>query len=302
MELAVERIRAAIASGQKIAIFGDYDVDGVTSTTVLKRTLDQLGATVTTVLPHRERDGYGLNIPAIERIAAEGASLLIALDCGTSDHAELARAHALGLQTIVVDHHHIDATVELPGTAFVSPQRADSRYPFRELAAVGVTYHLSRALLGDADATHLLPYVALGTVADVVPLVGDNRILTSIGLKNFARDADLGLMALAVSSGLNPAEISSRHCGFVLGPRINAAGRMADPNVALNLLLTDDDTMARRLSIELGRLNAERQQLVQQMLDSAESKPRNKTARWHHCSWSVAKTGASVLLGWWLGD
>ncbi len=269
MNLAVERIRAALAEDHGIAIFGDYDVDGVTSTATLKRALDRLGARATTYLPHRERDGYGLNTGAIDRMVADGASLLVALDCGTSDQVELDYAHSLGLETVVVDHHHVGAA-ELPGTAFVSAQRADSEYPFPDLAAVGVTYHLVRALLGNDGAMEFLPLVALGTIADVVPLVGENRVLASIGLERFAQHAIVGLETLAVSSGLDPGHVTSRHCGFVLGPRINAAGRMADPDIALELLLTDDQSRAEDLAGELGRLNSERQRTVQEMLDAAD--------------------------------
>ncbi len=271
MDLAVDRIRRAIESGQLIAIFGDYDVDGITSTATLKRALDRLGARSITRLPHRERDGYGLNTRAIDEIAGQGASVLIALDCGTSDHLELAHAQTLGLSTIVVDHHHV-GNASLPETAFVSPHRAESRYPFHDLAAVGVTYHLVRALLGDDAAREFLPLVALGTVADVVPLVGDNRVLTYEGLKRFAQSGPVGLRSLALSSGLDPSAITSRHCGFVLGPRINAAGRMADPTTALEMLLTDDESKADRLAFELGKLNSDRQRKVQQMLDVAEAK------------------------------
>ncbi len=269
MVLAVERIRSAITAKQLIAIFGDYDVDGITSTATLKRALDRLGARSTTYLPHRERDGYGLNFDAIDRMIAEGAALLVALDCGTSDAAELAHARSGGLTTVVVDHHHVGGAT-LPDTAFVSPQRPDSAYPFRDLAAVGVTYHLVRALIGDDAAADFLPLVALGTVADVVPLVGDNRILTTIGLKTFARCASIGLQTLALSSGLDPAHVTSRHCGFVLGPRINAAGRMAEPRMALDLLLTDDQGRASALASELSSLNAQRQRAVHDMLDAAE--------------------------------
>ncbi len=269
MNLAVQRIRTSFAADHGIAIFGDYDVDGVTSTATLKRALDRLGARSTTYLPHRERDGYGLNTGAIDRMVTDGASLLVALDCGTSDQVELDYARSRGLETVVVDHHHVGAA-ELPGTAFVSPQRAESHYPFRDLAAVGVTYHLVRALIGNDGAKEFLPLVALGTIADVVPLVGENRALASIGLEHFAQHAIVGLETLALSSGLDPRHITSRHCGFVLGPRINAAGRMAEPDIALELLLTNDQSRAEVLASELGRLNTERQRAVQEMLDVAD--------------------------------
>lgn len=270
MRLAVDLIKQAVNAHSLIAIFGDYDVDGVTSTAMLARALASLGARTNTYLPHRERDGYGLNLNAVEEMSAAGASLLIALDCGTSDETELDFAQSRGLSTIVVDHHRV-GNVELPQTAFVSPRRAVSAYPFKDLAAVGVTYHLVRALVGDEKAQGFLPLAALGTVADVVPLVGDNRVFASVGLRNFAADAVVGLQKLAIDSGLDPAGITSRHCGFVLGPRVNAAGRMADPHIALQLLLTDNESEANRLAAELGWLNSERQRVVQNMLDAAEA-------------------------------
>lgn len=269
MRLAVERVMQAVNSDSLIAIFGDYDVDGITSTAMLERALRYLGARTRTYLPHRERDGYGLNLGAIDDMSAAGASVVITLDCGTSDQTEIDHARARGLSTIVVDHHRV-GHAELPHTAFVSPRRSTSEYPFEDLAAVGVTYHLVRALVGDDKAQEYLPLAALGTVADVVPLVGDNRVFTSVGLRTFAADAVVGLRALAIDSGLDPARVTSRHCGFVLGPRINAAGRMADPHIALQLLLTDDEADAYRLAIKLSRLNAERQRIVQDMLDAAE--------------------------------
>ncbi|HEX3723540.1 MAG TPA: DHH family phosphoesterase, partial [Nitrolancea sp.] len=225
MGLAVERITGAIANDRTIGIFGDYDVDGITSTAVLKRAIDLLGGHAQTYLPHRMRDGYGLNIAAIDRMVADGVSLLVALDCGTSNAVEINHAHAVGLRTVVVDHHHVVQS-RLTDTAFVSAQRPDSVFPFPQLAAVGVTYYLIRALLGDERASTLLPLVALGTVADVVPLVGENRTLVAHGLRRFAADAVLGLKQLAANAGLDAAHISSYHCGYVLGPRINAAGRM----------------------------------------------------------------------------
>ncbi|HVX30246.1 MAG TPA: single-stranded-DNA-specific exonuclease RecJ, partial [Nitrolancea sp.] len=271
MQLAVQRIRDAIDAGQVIGIFGDYDADGVTSTAVLTRALALLDANVRTYLPHRIHDGYGLNRGAIDRMVADGVSLLVALDCGTSDFDEIVYAQSHGLRTVVVDHHHIQpGQAPLPDTAFVSAQRADSTFPFNELAAVGVTYYLVRALLGDARAATFLPLVALGTVADVVPLAGENRTLVQHGLRRFARDGVLGLRCLADEAGIDAANVSSYHCGFVLGPRINAAGRMAEPDIALELLLTDDRVRAAELAQQLGKLNATRQQQVRAMLAAAE--------------------------------
>jgi single-stranded-DNA-specific exonuclease len=271
MNLAVQRITEAIAAGQLIGIFGDYDADGVTSTATLTRAVAMLGGQVRTYLPHRINDGYGLNRGAIDRMVADGVSLLVALDCGTSDVDEIIYAQAHGLSTVVVDHHHIKpGQAPLPDTAFVSAQRADSVFPFSELAAVGVTYYLVRALLGDERAATFLPLVALGTVADVVPLIGENRTLVQHGLRRFARDGVIGLQALAREAGIDASSVSSYHCGYILGPRINAAGRMAEPDIALELLLTDDRVRAADLADQLGKLNAARQQRVRSMLAQAE--------------------------------
>ena len=271
MQLAVRRIMDAIAAKAMIGIFGDYDADGVTSTATLARAITQLGGAVRTYLPHRIHDGYGLNRRAIDQMAADGVSLLVALDCGTSDVDEIMYAQLLGLKTIVVDHHHIQpGQAPLPDTAFVSAQRAESAFPFRELAAVGVTYYLVRALLGDERAATFLPLVALGTVADVVPLTGENRTLVQHGLRRFARDGVVGLQSLAREAGIDPTSVSSYHCGYILGPRINAAGRMAEPDIALELLLTDDRLRATELADRLGKLNATRQQHVRSMLVQAE--------------------------------
>lgn len=273
LDLAVERIHAAIRHRRPIAVFGDYDVDGLTSTALLTRVLRRLGAEVRPYVPNRLQDGYGLNLAAVGRIIQDGASLLLTADCGTSNARELAAAHQGGLETVVLDHHHVRG-VALPGTAFVSPQREDCRYPFREMAAVGVCYQLARALIGDQQAAAMLPLAALGTVADVVPLVGENRTMVAHGLARFASDAPVGLIMLARQADIDPYRVTSWHCGFILGPRINAAGRMADPHTALDLLLTDDEAEAARLALELGRLNARRQRVMARMIEEAEEKVR----------------------------
>lgn len=271
LELACTRISAAIDAGRRIAVFGDYDVDGITSTTILVRALQELGADVRAFLPNRLTDGYGLNERLVRDIIETGAGLLITVDCGTGDAEELALARQAGLETVVIDHHQVHEPLR-DGTAFVSPQRPDSTYPFRPLAAVGVTFHLVRALLGDERAKTYLPYVALGTVADVVPLIGENRVLVAAGLQAMAKNAPLGLRALAEEAGVDLRQVASWHLGFLLGPRLNAAGRMNDPRIALDLFLTDDTLEARRLARELGRLNAQRQQTMEQMLGSVDAR------------------------------
>lgn len=273
LDLAVERIHSAIRWGTPIAVFGDYDVDGLTSTALLTRVLRGLGADVRPFVPNRILDGYGLNLAAVDRIIKDGAGLLVTADCGTSDSRELAAAQRGGLETVVLDHHQVRG-VELRDTAFVSPRREDCRYPFRDMAAVGVCYHLARALTGEESAAAMLPLVALGTVADVVPLVGENRIMVKHGLARFGSDAPVGLQMLACQANIDPFQVTSWHCGFILGPRINAAGRMADPLTALDLLLTDDEAEASRLALELGKLNAQRQREMARMIAEAEERVR----------------------------
>lgn len=269
MDRAVALIKETLASGGKIAIFGDYDVDGISSTAMLTRALRRLGADPLPVIPHRERDGYGLTQAAIDRLADKGVDLLIAVDCGSGNAEELERALAHGMQAIVLDHHRVHH--DLPATIpFVSPRRDVSRYPEAELAAVGVSYTLLRALLGDDEAEMYLPYVALGTVADVVQLRGENRELVTKGLELLRRWKLPGLQALCSFANIERKTITAFEIGFIIGPRINAAGRMASPDIALDWFLADDQREAIRLAAELDRLNRARQADTQRVLDEAE--------------------------------
>jgi single-stranded-DNA-specific exonuclease len=268
IKIAGVRIQEAIAHGERVAVFGDYDVDGVTSTSVLVRALRDHDADVRAYLPHRERDGYGLNMGAVEQAAKDGCSLLVTVDCGTSDHAELERARSLGIDTIVVDHHHVKQD-EIPALAFISPKRSDSKHPFSEYAAVGVVYQLLRYLFDDPAVDKYLPLVALGTVADVVSLTGANRAIVHHGLEHFGKYAGPGLMALSDVAGVKPDGIQSQHVGFMLGPRINAAGRIDDPWTALNLLLTESATEAETLARELNELNRTRQAMLDEFVTEA---------------------------------
>jgi single-stranded-DNA-specific exonuclease len=268
IEAAATLIRHAIDRNHRIAVFGDYDVDGVTSTALLVQVLRDHGADVRAYLPHRERDGYGLNRGAIDQARGDGCRLLISVDCGTSDRAELEYARALGLDTVVIDHHHVPS-VDIPTEAFVSPKRPDSHHPFAEYSAVGVAYQLLRFLFGEDSVHQYLPLVALGTVADVVSLTGANRAIVHHGLKLFERYASPGLMALADVADVRPDAIRSQHLGFMLGPRINAAGRIDDPWTALELLLTDSATRAEELARTLNNLNRHRQQMLDEYVSEA---------------------------------
>ena len=268
VDIAADRIRTAISLSQPIGVFGDYDVDGVTSTALLVKGLSDLGGNVRAYLPHRERDGYGLNTSAIDQAVQDGRRLLITVDCGASDRRELEYARERGLETIVIDHHYV-ADVNIPCAAFVSARRPDSLHPFAEYAAVGVAWQLMRRLAGDDEMVRYLPLVALGTVADVVPLWGPNRAIVHHGLAQFEEHAGHGLLALAEISGVKPGAMRSHHFGFLLGPRINAAGRIDDPQAALELLLTDSPARAEELARRLNDLNRHRQELLDEFVTEA---------------------------------
>ncbi len=277
---AVDRLGLAHRRREAVAVFGDYDVDGLTSAALLCRALGGMGFTVRPYIPHRAREGYGLNTAALDRLAAEGVTLLIAVDCGIGNRVEIAHARALGVDTIVLDHHHVPP--ELPeAIAVVNPRRADCAYPYKDLAAVGVTYTLVRALVREGLAPDgrwredepelfgLLELVALGTVADVAPLTGENRVLVHWGLRGLRDTTHPGLIALCRVAGVDRARLRAWEIGYVLGPRLNAAGRVADPATAARLLLTDSEAEARELAAELDRLNRERQRELGRVLAEA---------------------------------
>jgi single-stranded-DNA-specific exonuclease len=267
MAPAVERILGAIARQERIAIHGDYDVDGVTSTVILRRALELLGADVTHFIPERIRDGYGLQPASLDRLHADGVRLVISVDCGIRGMDAALHARALGLDLIITDHHEPDC--ELPAAfAVINPKRHDCRYPDKNLAGVGVALKLVQALCGRANKGNWLPafvkVAAIGTLADVVPLVGENRIIAKLGLEMLSKGPHkIGLRALLDVCGLTGKEIDSYHIGFVLAPRVNAAGRMSTPDIAARLLLAADEAMsaeARELAEQLNSENLRRQQ------------------------------------------
>jgi single-stranded-DNA-specific exonuclease len=261
MSAAVDRILAAIARRERIAVHGDYDVDGVTSTVILRRALELLGADVVHFLPERLRDGYGLQSASLERLHAEGVRLAISVDCGIRADEAARRAVSLGLDLIITDHHEPDATLP-PAVAVINPKRHDCQYPDKNLAGVGVALKLVHALCIRSGRMSWLPafvkIAAIGTLADVVPLIGENRVIAKLGLAMLSTGPHkVGLRALLEASGLTGKEIDSYHIGFVLGPRVNAAGRMSTPDIAARLLLAVDETMADEARALAEQLNTE---------------------------------------------
>jgi single-stranded-DNA-specific exonuclease len=267
MRAACERIRTAIGRGERICVHGDYDVDGICATALAVLTLRELGAEVEWHLPSRFDEGYGVSATTIERLAGEGCALVVTVDCGITAVREVAQARELGLDVIVTDHHRPGA--ELPDCPIVATR--PSRYPFPELCGTGVVLKLAQALLGvgsEAARRHL-DLVALATIADVVPLLDENRSVAIAGLRALAHTRKPGLRALMQTAGVDPAAVDAGAVGFRLAPRINAAGRLGHPAAALELILTDDRGRAERLADKLETLNRERQGVEDRILRSA---------------------------------
>src|SRR3954468_5012712 len=277
MAKAVDRVLGALARRERIAIHGDYDVDGVTSTVILRRALELLGADVVHFIPERLKDGYGLQPAAIERLHAGGVALVISVDCGIRGAEAARRARELGVDLIVTDHHEPD--VELPpALAVINPKRRDCSYPDKYLAGVGVALKLVQALCRRAQRESWLPgfikVAAIGTLADVVPLVGENRVIAKLGLDLLTRGPHkVGLRALLDVSGLTGKTIDSYHISFQLAPRVNAAGRMSTPDIATRLLLASDEALAeevRQLALQLDTENVRRQEEEAEILAAAK--------------------------------
>ncbi len=263
---ACERIRAAIAAGERICVHGDYDVDGICATALAVTCLRELGANVDWHLPSRFDEGYGVSGQTLARLAADGVDLVLTVDCGITAHVEVEEAKRLGLDVIVTDHHRPAET--LPDCPIVATR--PSAYPFPELCGTGVVYKLLGALGADVDRH--LDLVALATIADVVPLLDENRALASAGLRALARTQKPGLQALMRAARVDPAIVDTGAVGFRLAPRINAAGRLGHPGAALELLLTADREEASRLAARLEELNRERQQVEDRILREAVAK------------------------------
>ena len=295
MNIAVERIIKAIENKEKVTIYGDYDVDGITSITVLKSFLKEIGLETSVYIPNRLDEGYGLNKNAIDKIAKDGCNLMITVDCGISGLEEIEYANSLGIETIVTDHH--EPGNELPNAvAVIDNKRKDSKYPFRELAGVGVVFKLTQALskklnLKEEAYLKYLDIVCVGTISDIVPLVDENRVIAKLGLMLVKQTKNIGLRSIINSSGY--AKIDSNTISFGVAPRINACGRMGKAKEALDLLLSTDIQEVNELTQKLNDHNKERQETEKAIFENAVEKiekeklNENKAIivggeNWHH--------------------
>ena len=273
MAKAVSRIKKALSRGEKILVYGDYDVDGLTSVALLSEVLKALGGNVTEYIPNRLEEGYGLNLAAAQLAYRRKVGIVITVDCGVSAVKEIDYLKSCRIDTIVVDHHKPGP--ELPGAyAVIDPLQKNCAYPFKYLAGVGLAFKLVQALLGKkpAQLREHLDLVALGTIADVSPQLGENRILTRYGLMTMAKTRNVGIKELIRASGLIGKDITSRHIGYILGPRINASGRIGSPRLALRLLTTKNREEAKELAKMLDRENRNRQKVQGAVYEEALDK------------------------------
>lgn len=273
IEPALDRLRLAIEEGHKVFVCGDYDVDGITSVVVVKRCLEAAGLEVGFYIPNRLTDGYGLSERGVHVARDAGAKLIITVDSGVTGHAEIDIARGFGIDVIVTDHH--EPQDELPdAVAVVDPKRKDSRYPYPHLAGVGVAYKVMEALARDSrEVAHSIEenidLVAVGTVADIVPLDSENRVLTTLGLERLRITSNPGLKALMEVAGVESARVQAPHIGFALGPRLNAAGRLGDASIGVELLTTDDEAKAAEIAQQLDLENKKRRSLETDVLEDA---------------------------------
>lgn len=316
MDRAAERVQAAIDGYEKITVYGDYDCDGVTATAALYTYLSSVGADVAYYLPERDGEGYGLHEDAVREIAAGGTRLLITVDNGISALDEIALAKSLGMDVVVTDHHQPGDTLP-DAAAVVDPHREDCACEFRDLAGVGVAFKLIAALEG-GDYQTALDYfsdiVAVGTIGDLVPLTGENRVIVKYGLRALSMSDNIGLLALMEAAAVNPEEITAQTVAFSLVPRINAAGRMGSAGLAIRLLLSEEEGEAAELAGTLDRMNRERQESegtiaadIERMIEADRSILSRrliilKQPGWNHgilgiaCSKLVERYGKPVLL------
>ncbi|MCH8206468.1 MAG: single-stranded-DNA-specific exonuclease RecJ [Chloroflexi bacterium] len=271
MERGAARLQAALQSGERVGIFGDFDADGVTGTALLSQALGELGLAVVSYLPDRVDEGHGLSEQGIRSLREQGVSVLVTVDCGVSSEEEVRMAASLGMETIITDHHVLGGTLP-EACAVISHARSDSSYPYPYLTGAGVALKLAEALfaqLGRPSPDHLLGLAAIGTVGDLGPLMDENRYIVKHGLDRLNEDPGVGLRALMASAGLEPGSLDTEALSFKLIPRLNAAGRMGQAGLSLDLLTATEPEVAGRLAGELESKNAERQVLTSRCVDEA---------------------------------
>jgi single-stranded-DNA-specific exonuclease len=281
MTPAIERLAAAIAGGELIALYGDYDVDGTTSVALMYLFFAEIGVKTLKYIPGRVTEGYGLNTGAIKSLADLGARVIITADCGSTDHGPVRYASELGVDVIVTDHHELPDGPP-PAAAVINPKQEGCAFPFKGLAGVGVAFNLVMALrsrlredgfftggVAEPNLKDYLDLVSIGTVSDMAPLVDENRIFVSLGLKVLANTAKPGLRALKEAAGIKPGPVAAYNIGFGIGPRINAAGRVGEATTALELLVTDDYAKAVGIAAELEKKNTARRRIEKDILDEA---------------------------------
>lgn len=270
MPKAVSLIKKALANKEKVIVFGDYDVDGITSTVLLKNTLESLGLDVLHHIPHRIKEGYGLNNEIVKFAKEKQVGLLITADCGIANHKEIEAFRQANIDVIITDHHE-PKDLNLPAaSAIINPKIKHSGYPFRELAGVGVAYKFSQAITGSLLIDDL-DLVSLGTIADNVPLVEENRIIAKEGLSMLGQTKRLGLRQIIENAGIENKKFNSTYVSFIIAPRINAAGRMSYAETSLKLLMSQEISEAQILAKELEQFNRERQKIESKILEEAEA-------------------------------
>lgn len=269
MTQAVQRIKKAARDKEKVMLFGDYDVDGITALAVLKKTLSRLGIETVHYLPHRTKDGYGLTKNILHLAQENKVKLLITADCGTSNHEQIKGLRQHGIDVIITDHHEPANSQLPPASSIINPKIKGSGYEYRDLAGVGVAYKLCQAI-NKERLIEELDLVALGTIADVVPLLGENRVIAKEGLLQLSSTKRVGLKALIEKSGIKDKKITSGFVNFILGPRLNASGRMDTASVSLDLLLTEEQNEAERLVEVIEKHNRQRQKIENKIMEEAQ--------------------------------
>lgn len=307
MDTAVARLMVAQKRTERVVIYGDYDIDGLTATSVLLDAFKSFGLSVDAFIPNRFDDGYGLSMRAVELLARDGAQLIVTVDCGSLSHKEIARANELGMDVIVTDHHTVGDTLP-DAVAVINPKRHDNTYPFNDLAGVGVAFKLVQALqqklpgLPNGQEKWLLDLVALGTVCDVVSLADENRANVFWGLKVLARTRRPGLQALMAVAGVEKEKINARTLGFVLGPRLNASGRLDTAKLSLELLTSTDNMRAFAVAQQLEQMNlkrrADQDKIYLMAIEQAEQRASDPVLVVSHPEWSHGIVGivAAKLL------